>query len=87
VGVLAGPNPINRYSLGSDNDLKKNADGSITMYLQHDNPGPDKEANWLPAPAGAFYLWMRNYPPEPALVEALKNLATFQGSPPVVPVG
>jgi len=36
---------------------------------------------------GALYLWMRNYPPEPALVEALKNLATFQGSPPVVPVG
>jgi DNA sulfur modification protein DndE len=84
---LTVPNPINRYSLGSDNDLKKNADGSITMYLQHDNPGPDKEANWLPAPAGAFYLWLRNYPPGPALVEALKNLATFQGPPPVVPVG
>ncbi|MBV8521340.1 MAG: DUF1254 domain-containing protein [Acetobacteraceae bacterium] len=81
------PNPINRYSLGSDNDLKKNADGSFTMYLQHDNPGPDKEANWLPAPAGAFFLWLRTYPPEPRLVEALKNLATFQGPPPVVPVG
>ena len=46
------PNPINRSSLGSDNDLKKNADGSFTLYFQHASPGPDKEANWLPAPAG-----------------------------------
>ena len=51
---LTVPNPINRYALGSDNDLKKYADGSIAMYLQHDNPGPDKESNWLPAPAGPF---------------------------------
>jgi hypothetical protein len=45
-------NPINRYSLGSDDALTKDPDGSFTIYLQHDNPGPDKEANWLPAPAG-----------------------------------
>ena len=32
------PNPINRYSLGSDNDLKKNADGSFTLFLQADSP-------------------------------------------------
>ena len=41
VTDLTVPNPINRYALGSDNDLKKNADGSITIYLQHDNPGRD----------------------------------------------
>ena len=43
------PNPINRYSLGSDNkDLKYNRDGSLTLYLQADSPGKDKELNWVP---------------------------------------
>jgi len=46
------PNPINRYHLASYDNLKKNADGSITIYMQTDNPGPDKESNWLPAPLG-----------------------------------
>jgi hypothetical protein len=78
------PNAINRFTLGSDDSFKKNADGSFTIYIQHDNPGPDKESNWLPAPAGPFYLFMRNYAPDPKLVEALKDMDTFQGPPPVV---
>lgn len=77
------PNPINRYSLGSDNDLKKSADGSFTIYVQSDSPGPDKESNWLPAPTGPFYLILRNYAPVAEVVEGLQNLATFQGPPPV----
>ncbi|BDG70449.1 DUF1254 domain-containing protein [Roseomonas fluvialis] len=81
------PNAINRYALGSDNALAKNADGSFTLYLQHENPGPDKQANWLPAPAGPFYLILRNYAPVPAVAAGLQNLDTFQGPPPVVPVG
>jgi hypothetical protein len=40
------PNPINSYSLGSSNELKRNAGGSLTLYLQHNSPGADKEANW-----------------------------------------
>jgi len=59
------PNPNNRYSLGSDNDLKKNADRSFTLFLQADSPGPDKESNWFPAPKGPFYLLLRNYHPCP----------------------
>jgi hypothetical protein len=55
------PNPIDRYKLGSDDELKKNPDGSFTVYVQHDHPGADKEANWLPAPAGPFYFMLRNY--------------------------
>src|SRR5271166_3223925 len=43
-------NPINRYSLGSDNELIKNKDGTVTLYLQSTSPGTDKEANWLPTP-------------------------------------
>ena len=42
-------NPINRYHLADYDTLKKNADGSITLYLQAANPGSEKESNWLPA--------------------------------------
>jgi len=51
--------------------LKKNADGSLTIYVQKDNPGAEKESNWLPAPNGPIYLVMRLYwPKEEASTEA-----------------
>ena len=47
-------NDFKRYSIGSTTDgLKTDADGSITIYIQHENPGEDKQSNWLPAPADA----------------------------------
>ena len=54
-------NPINRYLINSPMlpGLKKNADGSVTLYIQNKTPGADKEANWLPAPNGEIYLVMR----------------------------
>jgi hypothetical protein len=79
-------NPINRYSLGSDDTLKHNADGSFTLYVQADNPGAEREANWLPTSSGPFYLIIRVYAPAAATVAALQNPATFQGPPPMVPV-
>ena len=59
-------NPINRYLLNSTMlpDMKKNADGSLTLYIQKDSPGADKEANWLPAPNDLIYLVMRLYWPK-----------------------
>lgn len=59
-------NPINRYLINSSMlpSMKKNADGSLTLYLQKDSPGTDKEANWLPAPDGPIYLNMRMYLPK-----------------------
>jgi len=57
-------NPLNRYTLSARNDLKKNADGSVDLYLQHENPGPDKESNWLPAPKGRFIPMLRLYWPK-----------------------
>jgi hypothetical protein len=48
---------------GSWMPLKYNADGSLNLYFQNESPGADKEANWLPAPKGAFNLMMRLYAP------------------------
>ncbi|MBB3589907.1 hypothetical protein FHX08_000251 [Rhizobium sp. BK529] len=56
-------NPINRYSISPRQDLKYNADGSLDLFVQHESPGAGKESNWLPAPAGKFYLMMRLYWP------------------------
>ena len=59
-------NPISRYLINSPMlpDLKKNPDGSLTMYIQKDSPESDQKSNWLPAPDGAFYLVMRLYWPK-----------------------
>ena len=56
-------NPLNRFAVSSWMPFKFNADGSLTLYFQNDNPGADKDANWLPAPKGAFNLTMRLYAP------------------------
>jgi DNA sulfur modification protein DndE len=85
ISGFTAANSIGRYSLGSDDALKRNADGSFTIYVQHDDPGGDKESNWLPAPSGPFYVILRNAPPAPAVVRALANPATFAGPPPLVP--
>jgi hypothetical protein len=59
-------NPINRYLINSPMlpSMKKNADGSLTIYIQNKSPGADKEANWLPAPDGSIYLLIRLYWPK-----------------------
>jgi hypothetical protein len=59
-------NPINRYLINSPMlpEMKKNADGSLTIYIQKDSPGAEKESNWLPAPNGPIYLVMRLYWPK-----------------------
>jgi hypothetical protein len=44
-------NPLNRFAIGDRDALKFNADGSLDLYVQHENPCPDKESNWLPGPA------------------------------------
>ncbi len=59
-------NPLDRFLINSPMlpNMKKNDDGSLTLYLQKDNPGPDKESNWLPAPDGPMFLAMRLYWPK-----------------------
>src|SRR5271163_1356149 len=53
-------NPINRFAIGDRDDLKYNSDGSLDLYMQNENPGPDKVSNWLPSPAkGKLGVTMR----------------------------
>ena len=76
-------NPINRYLINSPMlpGMQKNADGSLTLYIQKDSPGKALEANWLPAPDGTIYLVMRLYWPK---TEAPSILPAGEGtwSPP-----
>lgn len=74
------PNPIARYSVGDRSGLVPNADGSLDVYLQHPAPA-GREPNWLPAPAGAFTLWLRVYLPGAAILEGSYEV------PPIVEVG
>jgi hypothetical protein len=63
-------NPINRYLINSPMlpELKLDADGGLTIYIQSDSPGKDKASNWLPAPKAPFMLTMRYYLPKPELL-------------------
>lgn len=65
------PNAIDRYAIGDRNkDLKKDADGGLTIYIQNTSPGKEKESNWLPSTkSGAFILVLRTYMPGEEIVE------------------
>jgi hypothetical protein len=57
-------NPAGKYAISSWMPLKRNKDGSIDVYLQHDSPGKDQDPNWLPAPSGGFNITLRMYWPK-----------------------
>jgi hypothetical protein len=76
-------NPINRYLLNSPMmpQFVKDADGGLTLLIQNESPGKDKEANWLPAPRGPFRMYLRLYSPK---AQALKGTWT---KPPLRRIG
>ncbi len=72
-------NDFKRYSIGSTTDgLKYNKDGSIDLYIQNENPGKDKQSNWLPAPKGSFNLTMRLYGAESPILNGSYHLPGVQ---------
>jgi hypothetical protein len=76
-------NPINRYLINSPMlpNLKLDADGGLTLIIQNESPGKDKEANWLPAPKGPLIMYMRLYWPKDAALDGQWK------APPAVRVG
>jgi hypothetical protein len=72
-------NPINRFSIGDHTKgLKYNSDGSLDIFIQHDNPGKDKESNWLPAPADTFNLTLRMYLPKEIVLKGEYQIPAVQ---------
>jgi hypothetical protein len=78
-------NSINRFAIGDRDALKFNADGSLDLYIQSENPGKDKESNWLPTPqSGAVGPTLRLYAPKPQVADgrwnppALKRVAAAE---------
>lgn len=73
-------NDFKRYSIGSTTDgLKTDPDGSITIYIQHQNPGADKQSNWLMAPSEGFNLTMRLYGAESPILDGSYRLPPVTG--------
>jgi hypothetical protein len=74
-------NPLNRYLINSPMlpDLKRNADGGVTLYIQHGSPGKDKESNWLPAPSGPFVMFLRLFWPKPDALNGRWKQPPLQG--------
>lgn len=75
-------NPIQRYAIGDRTPgLKRGKDGSLTLYVQHANPGKDKESNWLPAPEGRFNIVARFYGPKPQVLNGTWKLPQAELAP------
>jgi hypothetical protein len=72
-------NSIRRYGIGNMAEkLQANSDGSLTLYIQHDPPGKEKNVNWLPAPKEGFFPMMRMYQPEEKMYRGAYVLLPLQ---------
>jgi hypothetical protein len=76
-------NPLNRYLLNSPMlpQFTRDADGGLTLLIQHDSPGQDQEANWLPAPQGPFFMAMRLYWPKDEALDGTWTAPPLQAMP------
>ena len=63
------PNALERYAIGDRDPLRFNTDGSLDLYLQHEDPGEERRPNWLPAPRGPIGVTMRLYDPKPEALD------------------
>jgi hypothetical protein len=74
-------NPVNRYAIGDRDRLRFNPDGSLDLCIQSQNPGPDRESNWLPSGDGVFNLTIRLYWPEEAILNGTWHPPALQPLP------
>ena len=88
AGYFFVANPLNRYTLSQRDQLKFNPDGSVDLYLQADNPGAEKESNWLPAPKDKFVLMLRLYWPKedpPSILDGIGTRPPYEQLPETQP--
>ena len=73
-------NPLDRYLINSPMlpHLQRDDDQGITLYIQNESPGTDKESNWLPAPTGPFWVTVRLYWPKEEAVNGTWKLPPMQ---------
>lgn len=73
-------NPIGRYAIGDrTRGLRHDPDGGLTLHISHEPPADAAlQANWLPAPAGVFYLCLRAYVPRPDLLDGSYQLPPLE---------
>jgi hypothetical protein len=50
---------VNKLIVSTRNKFAYNEDGSLTLDFQHEPPGTEQQANWLPAPGAPFALTLR----------------------------
>ncbi|MFC7259817.1 DUF1254 domain-containing protein [Streptomyces lutosisoli] len=65
-------NPAGRSSIGDRTaGLQRDPGGGLTIHLQPDSPGKDKEPNWLPTSGSdRWFLILRLYRPHPSVITA-----------------
>jgi hypothetical protein len=65
IRVRKGNAPPRAQAIIDRIGMRVGDDGSLTIYIQSDSPGADRQANWLPAPkAGEFRVALRLYSPK-----------------------
>jgi hypothetical protein len=64
-------NPKGRYAIGDRTEELAYDDDSLTIFIQKDSPGEERESNWLPAPDGPFSVQLRMYLPESSALDPL----------------
>lgn len=77
---LLSANRLNRYLINSPMlpSLRRDADGGVTLYVQHESPGAELESNWLPAPKGPFFMALRLYLPRAEAIDGRWTAPTLQ---------
>lgn len=76
-------NPLKRYLVNSPMlpGFARDADGGLTLHVEHASPGTGKEANWLPAPSGPFFMVLRLYLPRKEALDGTWKRPEPQGAP------